>query len=450
MSTYLSAKDAASLLNVKLKTTEEVSGLNTLVATHHVIDRIGETVTVQGTLPLTLPATSTDAFSRLRVSAPGYRFDSQMTYQIDSDLWDTSVTGGTPGTIAHSATERWALMTAPAAGATAVLQSHYHAPYTPGRGQLAFITFLFGATPGTGGVRKAGYWDGSNGIYLEQSASGINLVLASDTSSGDETIAKADWSIDPLDGNGPSGLTLDLTKMQILVIQMQALYVGCVTVAFDIGGEIIPVHEFHCANEAAFPYIQQASLPIRYEVATSNVALTMAAVCASVISEGGNNLQDMAGREFATDTGVAEVTANATEIPILSIQVAAQLNSINQNAVVIPLSVDVSVAAQSAVIRVRRNATLTGASFAAVSSGDSVVNKDTAASAVSGGRVIESFYLPASATNRNSAERGLAGKTVLCYRHLATAVGDILTVTAQATGTNGAEVLASLKWREVR
>lgn len=40
------------------------------------------------------PAQNVDAFSRLRVSTPGYRFDSQLTYQIDSDLWDTALTGG--------------------------------------------------------------------------------------------------------------------------------------------------------------------------------------------------------------------------------------------------------------------------------------------------------------------------------------------------------------------
>jgi hypothetical protein len=422
-----------------------------VLAPHHIVDSITAPVTVVGSLPLTLPATSTDAFSRLRVSAPGYRFDSQLTYGIDSDLWD-SLASGTGVAAAFSATERWASLVVNAGVGSSKLQSHYYAPYTPGRGQLAFVTFLFGSTPGTGAVRKAGYYDGTNGVYLEQAASGVSLVLSSGTSKGNESVAQASWNIDTLGAGAlnPSGKTLDLTKMQILVVQMQALYVGRLTLAFDIGGEIIPVHAFDCANEEAFPYIQEASLPVYYEAASSSAAVTMRAVCASVISEGGNDLQNMAGREFAADMGVTELSVGTTELPLISIQAAAQLNGVNQHAVIIPIGIDVSVATEPIVVRVRRNATLTGASFAAVSATESVMNKDTAATAVTGGRVIESFYLPASNSIRSTAERGLSGKTVLAYRHLATAAGDILTVTAQATASAGASVLASVKWKEIR
>jgi hypothetical protein len=77
--------------------------------------------------------------------------------------------------------------------------------------------------------------------------------------------------------------------MQILVIGMQALYVGRVIVGFDIGGELIPVHQFLCANEEAFPYIAQASLPVRYEVKNeaSNgvVALKTAGVVSSTTTD---------------------------------------------------------------------------------------------------------------------------------------------------------------------
>jgi hypothetical protein len=466
----LSVKDSAAV-NQVLKTTLDTGEH----VTHHKIDG---TVAVSGPVtdaqiratplpvsgPLTdaqlratavpvdfsaFPASGVDAFNRLRVSAPGYRFDSQLTYQIDSDLWDSRAVF--TGSITHNGTNRWAVLDAPAAGDSAVLQSHYHAPYTPGRGQLAFITFRFGATPGSGAIRRVGYYDGTNGLYLKHDSSGVSLVLASGTTSGDEAVAQADWNIDPMtDGSGPSGLTLDFTKVQILVIQTQALYVGRVTVGFDIGGMLHPVHAFDCANESAYPYIQQASLPVRYEVGTSSAACSMEAICASVISEGGNDIQNMAGREFSADMGVTELDVDQVEIPVISIQVAAQLNSINQNAVVIPLAVEVSVSGQPILVRVRRNATLTGASFSAVSATESVVNSDVASTAVSGGRVIDSFYIQASNTLRSSAERGLAGKTLLCYRHLATAAGDILTVTAQGTSADNASVLASIKWKEIR
>jgi hypothetical protein len=92
-----------------------------------------------------------------------------------------------------------------------------------------------------------------------------------------------------MDGTGESGLILDLTKTQILVISFQALYVGRVMVGFDIGGQIVYVHQFNCANVLAFPYAQSMNLPVQCGMTCSGtVTTTMRFVCASVISEGGD------------------------------------------------------------------------------------------------------------------------------------------------------------------
>jgi hypothetical protein len=83
------------------------------------------------------PAIAKDAFGRLRVSNPAYRFDSQLTYGVDSELWDTLLVNGTA---THSTTERWIELSANASGVNSVIfQSHYHAPYTAGRGQLVHV-----------------------------------------------------------------------------------------------------------------------------------------------------------------------------------------------------------------------------------------------------------------------------------------------------------------------
>lgn len=399
-----------------------------------------------------MPIQHIDSFSRIRTAEPGYRFDSQLTYQVDADLWDTSTTNGS---VTHSATERWAAMSCNSGGANkAILQSHYHAPYTPGRGQLAFITFLMGAAPDTEGFKRVGYFDGTNGIYLERTASAVNLVLKSSTSKGTESVPQADWNIDPLTGSGPSGITLDLNDVQILVIQMQALYVGRVVVGFDIGGELIPVHQFLCANEEGHPYIAQASLPVRYEVtATANTAanIEMKAICASVISEGGDDLADIPGRQFVSSGTVA----NAASGTLLVIRAKAQLNSINSNTLVIPTDFDVSVADAGCWINVRRNAAVTDGTFTDVNGTYSTVEESFAGNAgtdptinTATGILIDRFWIPASATIRTSSTRGLTGKTVLCYSHLLGA-GDTLSVDYD-TGGSTTDVYASLKWKEIR
>ena len=396
-----------------------------------------------------LPPTLIDSFSRLRVSAPAYRFDSQLTYRVDSDLWDSKTSGGS---IAHSASERWATLTANASGInSAILQSHYHSPYTPGRSQLAFITFLMGAAPATAGYKRAGYFDGTNGIYLERTETAVNLVLKSTTSNGSETVPQSAWNLDPMNGSGPSGLTLDLSKMQILVVQLQALYVGRVVIGFDIAGEVVPVHQFTCANEEAFPYIAQASLPVRYEVggtAATGSATVMQAVCASVISEGGEKLSEIPGRPFiATGT-----TANTATAVVCAIRCKAQLNSINQNALVIPTDVDISITDAGAWVSILLNPTISAGTFEDVSAASSVEmsfagNTGTDPTISANGTILEKFYVASSASARAERSAGIGGKAVLAYSHLLGA-GDVLAVLVEGGATT--DSFCSLKWREIR
>jgi hypothetical protein len=398
------------------------------------------------------PAEHIDAFSRLRVSAPGYRFDSQLTYRIDSDLWDVAETGD--GDVSHDATNRQAILTAGAtAGAnTAILQSHYHAPYTPGRGQLVFVTFAMPGTVPENGERGAGYYDGSNGVFLKETAAGLTLNLATTTDASDAPVAQADWNIDPLDGTGPSGITLDVTKTNILAIQIQALYVGRVVVGFDIEGSLVPVHAFNHANLVADPDIAQASLPIRYWASTATDAAdcVIHAVCSSVISEGGDNLENMSGRQFVASGTLTDANP---KIAVVVIRAKEQLNSIDQNALIVPIEVSVVVQTVGCWIEVWRNATVTAGTFTDVDSA-SVIEASFAGNAgtdpavtADTGTLVDKFYLPASAQVRTSERSGLLGKALLAYSHLLGA-GDNLTVVAD--GGNTTEVFVAVKWKEIR
>lgn len=427
-----------------LRTTEN-AGTHT---PHHVAASLvgGVPTPVSSTkpMPVSLPDIVFDMFGRVRTSDPGFRFDSQFTYQVDADLWDSSVSGGS---VTHSATNRLATLTANASGTnTAIIQSHYFAPYTPGRSQLAFITFTLGATPGTGAYRRVGYFDGVNGVYLEHTASGLTLRIITGTGAGNDSVAQASWNFDPMDGTGPSGITLDPTKAQILVVGLQALYNGAVGVGFDIGGKIIPVHVFAHANVEAYPYIQYASLPVRYEVGTTSAAVSMDAICASVISEGGEPLSDVSGRTFSASNGTTTIGVT-TRRPVLSIRAKQQLNSINNVGLLAPIECSALVTTNNAYVELVRNGTLTGASFASVST-LSLAESDVAATAISGGQVVASFNIPASAQTRAQADKGLLGKLLLSYSHLLSTADTLSVVATSHTGT--ANVSAGIGWKEIR
>lgn len=256
-----------------------------------------------------------DAFSRLRVSNPLILHNSQFTYDLTPVIME-QITNGSGAAIAHDATNRSALMTfaSTPTGGKAFMQSYEYLPYQPGRSQLIFVTFNMIAAV-TNVLKFAGYSDGNNGIEFQLNGSTKQFTIYSDSSAGDETVAQSSWNLDKLDGTGASGYTLDITKTQILVIDIQALYVGRVRVGFDIGGNIIYAHEFLHANLFASPYIQTANLPVRCGMTcTATVSTTMNFICSAIISEGGSEDINVFGYTFQQDTGIIAVGTGGTHM----------------------------------------------------------------------------------------------------------------------------------------
>jgi len=215
-------------------------------------------------------------------------------------------------------------MTAVTCGAgtgTSFLQSYDYVPYQPGKSQLAVITFVMGT--GVANVTKdVGYFDAANGIFLRQNgASGLQIICRSSTSGGvvDTEVEQASWNLDVLDGTGTSRQTLDITKAQIMVIDLQFLGMGRVRVGFDIDGIIVYVHEFLNANSLTVPYMQTASLPIQVLVTASGSGSSATAhfKCAAVNSEGGI-ISDY-GYTFATPEATA-TAGSGSRVHILSLR----------------------------------------------------------------------------------------------------------------------------------
>jgi hypothetical protein len=61
-------------------------------------------------------------------------------------------------------------------------------------------------------------------------------------------VEQSAWNGDKLDGTGASGLTLDLTKPQILWMDFEWLGVGNVRCGFIINGQYIVCHTYQTAN----------------------------------------------------------------------------------------------------------------------------------------------------------------------------------------------------------
>ena len=281
-----------------------------------------------------------DAFSRLRVSNPLILFNAQLTYDLAPIILE-QITNGTGATITYDSTNRQALMTfsSTPTGGKAYMQSYEYLPYQPGRSQLIFVTFnMIASVANT--LKFAGYSDGVNGIEFQNNGTVNQFIVYSGSSAGNETVVQSSWNIDPLDGSGASGITLDITKAQILVIDIQALYVGRVRVGFDIGGSIIYVHQFEHSNLIAYPYIQSANLPVRCGMTcTGTVSTTMNFICSAVISEGGSEDINVYGYTFQQDSGAVSVGTGGTHV--LSLRPKTTFNSVTNRTRVAFIDVEI-------------------------------------------------------------------------------------------------------------
>jgi hypothetical protein len=281
-----------------------------------------------------------DAFSRLRVSNPLILHNSQFTYDLAPIIYE-QITSGTGATITYDSTNRYGLMTfsSTPTGGKAYMQTYEYLPYQPGRSQLAFVTFnmISGVTDT---LKFAGYSDGVNGVEFQLDGTTKQFKLYSGTGSGNLTVTQSSWNLDKLDGTGPSGIVLDISKVQILVIDIQALYAGRVRIGFDMNGEIIYAHEFLHANNITPPYIQSANLPVRCGMtSTGTVSTTMYFLCSAVISEGGTEDINVYGYTFQQDSGAISVGTGGTHV--LSLRPKSTFNSITNRTRVAYIDVEI-------------------------------------------------------------------------------------------------------------
>lgn len=347
----------------------------------------GNTVSIGGT--------NVDAFGRLRVSQPFTLFDSHNRYSSDPQFSTSTSGSGSQTHLPNESTVSMAVSTA--SGDEVVRQTFRVFPYQPGKSLLLLSTFKMDAAK-TNLRQRVGYFNSDNGVFLEQGANGITFVLRTSISgsvSDARFVTKADWNGDKLDGTGASGITLDVTKTQILFLDFEWLGVGSVRCGFVIDGVFIIAHTFHNANIQTSVYMTTATLPIRYEITnTGSVASSsaMKQICSSIMSEGG---YEAVSFEYAARRTAKLSTIGTTFLPVVSIK----LNSSRLGAVVLPNRVTVlPVTNQNYEVALFKNATLTGASY--VTGSFDNVDYDVSATSITGGSIVQTDYITSSAQGR--------------------------------------------------
>jgi len=389
---------------------------------------------------------SVDAFSRLRVAGTGQRVDTVFTYDKQPLLFDETVSGD--GAAAHDSDLRAVYLTTggTTSGNKAELRLRFYTPYTPGNSQLMAITGTLNPDDAdfTNCKVEFGYGDSANAVGFRYDADGVHIFLRSSISGTAADLIKvsqASWDSPPEN--------VDWTKSQIFLIDFQSLAVGRIRFYMDRNGQLVQVHQIVNDNLRTGPYWQLASLPVFWSIentGTANETCRALAICSTVKSEGGADIEDLPGFPFSTSSGSVEVST--TLLPIISLEVQPTFNSLANRALVFPEAVEVYSADQPVEIRLIENPTLTDDSFAQVNA-NSCTYADTSATAVTGGRVISTFYVTAS--NRGGVRSAdIAGRVPLSVAGSAGNVGDIFTVAAVRVSNTNANIRAAIDWREIR
>jgi hypothetical protein len=340
------------------------------------------------------------AFGRLRVANPDTLGDYQLQYSISPLMWNQKTVGA--ATITFLSKEAaGSLNVTTASGDRAVLQTKRYHRYQPGNSQKIDTTGVFGAAT-AGCIQRQGYFDDYNGVFFQLNGSTLSVVQRSSTTGSvvDTVVNQAQWNLDTMDGNGPSGIKIDITRAQIFSIDLQWLGVGRVRLGFNVGGILVYCHEFDNANYLTSAYMETANLPVRKEILnTTDTAnsVSMKTICATVICEGGFNAQR--GFSHSANNGTTTIGVT-TRRPILSIQPKLTYFGLVNRALILLQSfyLDNNTGSDDVLWELVYNGTLTGASFNSAAT-RALINFDVAATAITGGDVIASGYLPRA--NRN-------------------------------------------------
>ncbi len=231
-----------------------------------------------------------DAFQRLRISNPQTLFDSKQIFDALPLVWDDSEVSGTGTGSTYSKPHARSQLSVDTNAGKRVRQTFERFNYQPGKSQEVILTGVLG-TGAAGITTQIGYHDDDNGLFFQCKDAVLSVVRRSGVTGSpvDETVNQADWNLDTLDGNGPSGVTLVLSNSQIFFMDFEWLGVGGVRFGVFIDGRLIYVHAIHHSNDLDVIYMSTPNLPIRYSIENdgTGVASTMDHLCSTVVSEGG-------------------------------------------------------------------------------------------------------------------------------------------------------------------
>lgn len=394
-----------------------------------------------------------DAFGRLRVSEPVTLFDSKQLHDKSPLFWD-EVLGGSADATTYNSGDASVTMTVDAAGEYIIRQTKQRFNYQPGKSQQLLFTGVIG-DPVTNTEKKIGYFNTSSvapytanldGIYIKQDGTTTYVCVSKN---GTETaVAQNAWNLDVMDGTGPSGITIDWSKTQIMVIDFEWLGVGRVRVGFNINGITYIVHEFLHSNVLTAVYMSSPNHSVRYEIRSTGGTASMQHICSSVTSEGGEQSLGTLGYISTAGTHI-DLTTENTLYAILGMRLKTDYLDITIK--LLNIALQIQTASHQLEWVILFNPTVAGTfTYNGLDNSAAEVAIGTTANTVSGGTLIQGGFLE-SGGNRAGAAGSVSNEVINALRLGCQIDGtrDTIVLCARPIGGSTAvDVEGALYWRE--
>jgi hypothetical protein len=385
---------------------------------------------------------------RLKVSPYQTVFFNTFQYGKESDVWDESTANG--GVATHDPTGSEVDMAVTSTLNSEVIRQTIHTMrYIPSR--TSTLSFSVKLNLPVAGIRKRfGLFNGSDGFYFEDDGSGdyFCCIINSGGTPSLQRVGRAQWNGDKLDGNGPSGITADPTKQQMVSFEYEWYGAGQVKFGWVIDGKTIIVHTFNTANVLVNAWSRTPFLPIRIEIKNTTGGQAGGPFYIyqgsnSLVSEGQPEKLGIAQNIQTAITGLDTGTAN-TYRPLISIRLkATQLQGI-----VLPSYFQVATIDNTNVYyRLVRNVTLTGGTWNNMPDANSFAQYNVTATSFTGGTTLDAgFVIGGSGGGPIRIDKDTQFQI---GRSSIGTVSDTLTLVAAAS-TSNKSAIASMTWIEQR
>jgi len=352
-------------------------------------------------------------------------------YNINSLVVNTSSTGS--GTVTHSG-QFAVIQSGAASSSSAYLESNRYLEYHPGMGALIRFTAIFDY-PKVGNRQLVGIGTSDNGFFFGYD--GLQFLICRLSEGVYYEVPQEEWNVDPMDGTGPSGMTLDTNKGNVFQIRYQWLGFGAqyFYIENQYTGTFQLVHRIDYANQNKKTSVANPSFPFRVvsenTTNTSNVIVKIPSIAMFV--EGQTNNANYI--RHAVDN--EKTIAGSTLTNILTIKNKTTYQGITNTVQIQPDFLAISSdGTKNYTFRMLINATLGGTpNYVDVDTNTSVVSWDTAGTTVTGGYLVATVPL------------SKVGQTSITFTDYDFILSPGSTLTIAAESSAGGDATAGISWQ---